>query len=65
MNEKIFFKDIYTAERRGELEEIGQCTISLCYKPGIIAFGAWVMCKEHAMEYLDFRKNGRDHAEKN
>ena len=56
MNEKIFFEDVYKAERNEELEHIGECTISLCYRPGIIAFGLWVMCREHALQYLEFRK---------
>ena len=60
MNVQLFFRDIYAAESRGELERIGECTISLCYKPGVIAFGVWVMCREHATQYLDFRKKGKE-----
>lgn len=60
MNANIFFKDIYTEEKKGELDVIGECTISTCVQPGIIAFGAWVMCKDHARQYLEFRQKGRE-----
>lgn len=49
------FRDIYQQEKLKTLEKIGTCTIGLCYEPGVVSFGVWVMCWEHALEYMALR----------
>lgn len=61
---KVFFDDILAQEFQGELEEIGTCTIGLCYRPGVISFGVWVMCREHGREYLQYRREKMDSRKK-
>lgn len=51
-----FFRDLFAAENRGELKELGDCTIGLCFKPGIIAFGEWILCRKHAKKYFKLRR---------
>ena len=51
-----FYRDIFAAESKGELKILGDCTIGLCDKPGIVAFGEWVLCRDHAKVYLRLRR---------